>query len=182
MIGRLDPTGHREKLGPEGLWCTMITKTLAPGDPLARSPPAIKAIMDELTDLREHNVWDEANPVEASEVASREPEAHIVRVFAIVGIKHYEGKDAQKYKGRIVVSGDKVKTATGQWAVSGDRNRPIHHGSLSNPARGRLPDEEREAAAERLRPSIRPGSHERDQDVHPSPEGLVAQALGWTLP
>ena len=51
MIVRLDPTGHREKLGPEGLWCTMVTKTRAPGDPLARSPPAIKAIMDELTDL-----------------------------------------------------------------------------------------------------------------------------------
>ena len=117
MIGRLDPTGHREKLGPEGLWCTMITKTLQPSDPLARSPPAIKAIMDELTDLREHKVWDEANPVEASEVALKEPEAHIVRVFAIVGIKHFEDKDAQKYKGRIVVSGDKVKTATGQWAV-----------------------------------------------------------------
>ena len=95
----------------------MITKTLQPGDPLARSPPAIKAIIDELTDLREHTVWDEANPVEASEVALKEPEAHIVRVFAIVGIKHYEDKDAQKYKGRIVVSGDKVKTATGQWAV-----------------------------------------------------------------
>ena len=50
-------------------------------------------------------------------MASKEPEAHIVRVFAIVGIKHYENKDAQKYKGRIGVSGDKVKTATGQWAV-----------------------------------------------------------------
>ena len=23
MIGRLDPTGHREKLGPEGLWRTI---------------------------------------------------------------------------------------------------------------------------------------------------------------
>ena len=43
--------------------------------------------------------------------------APAVRVFAIVGIKHYEDKDAQKYKGRVVVSGDKVKTATGQWAV-----------------------------------------------------------------
>ena len=29
MIGRLDPTEHREKLGPERLWCTIITKTLA---------------------------------------------------------------------------------------------------------------------------------------------------------
>ena len=70
IIGRLDPTGHREKLGPEGFWCTMITRTLAPGDPLARSPPAIKAIMDKLMDLREHNVWDESNSVEASAVAS----------------------------------------------------------------------------------------------------------------
>ena len=95
----------------------MITKTLAPDYPLARSPPANKAIMDELVDLREHNVWDETNPVEASEVTSREPETHIVRVFAIEGIKHYEDKDAQKYKGRIVVSGNKVKTATGQEAV-----------------------------------------------------------------
>ena len=117
MIGRLDPTGHRDKLGPERLWCTMITKTLAPDDPLARSPPAVKAIMDELADLREHKFWDEANPVEARKVASKEPEAHIVRVFAIVGVKHYEDKDARKYKGRIVVSGDKVETATGQWVV-----------------------------------------------------------------
>ena len=69
VIGRLDPTGHREKLGPEGLWCKMTTKTLAPGDPLARSPPTIKAIMREFMDLREHNVWDESNPVEASEMA-----------------------------------------------------------------------------------------------------------------
>ena len=95
----------------------MITKTLAPGDPLARSPPAIKAIMDELIDLRKQNVWVEANPVKDREVASREHEAHIVKVFAIVGIKHYENKDAQNYKGRIVVSGDKVKTVTGQWEV-----------------------------------------------------------------
>ena len=181
MIGRLDPTGHREKLGPEGLWCTMITETLQPGGPLARSPPAIKAIMDELMDLREHNVWDEANPVEANEAALKEPEAHIVRVFVIVGVKHFEDKDAQKYKGRIVVLGDKVKTATGQWAVSGDWDCPIHDGCMPNPARGCLPDEEREIAAERLWPSIRAGSHEGDEDVHPSPEGMVAQALGWAL-
>ena len=114
MIDRLDPTRHRQKLGPERLWCTMITKTLAPGDPPARSPPAVKAIMDELADLREHNVKNEANPAEASEVASKDPEAHIVRVFANVGIKHYENKDAQKYKGRIVVARNNAKTATAQ--------------------------------------------------------------------
>ena len=117
MIGRLDPTGHREKLGPERLWSIMITKTLAPGDPLARSPPAVKAIMDEFADLREHNVWDDANSSEACEVAPKEPEAYIVRVYAIVGTKHYEDKNALKYKGRIVVSENKVETATGQWAI-----------------------------------------------------------------
>ena len=90
MIGRQDRTEHRKKFGPERLWSMMITKTLAPGDPLAHSPPAIKAIIDKLMDLREHNVRDESNPVETSEVASRELEAHIVRVFAIVGIKDYE--------------------------------------------------------------------------------------------
>ena len=81
-------------------------------------------------------VWDEANPVEASEVALKEPEAHIVRVFAIVGIKHFEDKDAQKYKGRIVVSGDKVKTATGQWAVFQEigASRWLHAESCSWPS------------------------------------------------
>ena len=34
-----------------------------------------------------------------------------------MGIRHYENKDAHKYKDRIVVSGDKIKTATRQWAV-----------------------------------------------------------------
>ena len=72
----------------------MITKTLTPGDPLARSPPAIKTIIDELTNLRMYNVRDDSNPVEASEVASRKPEARIVRFFTIVSIKHYEDKNA----------------------------------------------------------------------------------------
>ena len=35
-----------------------------------------------------------------------------------MGIKHYEqSKERHKWKGRIVVSGGKIKTATGDWAM-----------------------------------------------------------------
>ena len=159
----------------------MITKTLAPGDPLARSPPAVKAIMDKLAEFRERTVWDESNPVEASEVALKEPERHIVKVFAMVGTKHYEDKCAQRYQGRTVVSGDKVNKATGQYAFFRNQKSPIHPGSLSNTARRLFPNDEHEAAAERLYPRIRPGSYEAEADVHPSPESVVAQTLGFTL-
>ena len=117
MMDIPDPSGHREKIGGDVLWCALITKTLAPGDPLSRSPPALKAIDDELTDLRAHHVWDETNPKEAQDVARDEPDAHIARVFPIVGIKHFEDVSMQKLKGRIVLAGNRVKTATGQWAV-----------------------------------------------------------------
>ena len=51
------------------------------------------------------------------EIAKSEPEAHIARIFAIVGIKHWEDLKMRKFKGRIVLGGDKIKTAVGQWAV-----------------------------------------------------------------
>ena len=112
-----DPNGHRPKLGPEGLWCTMITKTLAPSDPLCRSPPAIASVDKELANLREIPTWDEQNPREAAEIAAEDPLAHFARVFPIIGIKHFEDLESRIFKGRIVLSGDKIKTATGSWAV-----------------------------------------------------------------
>ena len=111
------PSGHRPRLGPEGLWCAMVTKTLAPNDPLARSPPALKAVDKELSNLRSLPAWDEANPREASDVAKEEPEAHFARIFPIIGIKHFEDLLNQVFKGRIVLSGDRIKTASGDWAV-----------------------------------------------------------------
>eukprot|EP00972_Heterocapsa_arctica_P004590 682533-Heterocapsa_arctica.AAC.1 len=33
------PARHCEKSAPKGMWCTMVTKTLAPKDPKSRSPP-----------------------------------------------------------------------------------------------------------------------------------------------
>ena len=118
-----EPSGHREKVCPEGLWCALITKTLAPGDPLLRSPEALAAIAKELAELRKLHVWDEANPKEAKDVAKYEPDAHVARIFPIVGIKHFEDPVMQKYKGRVVLSGDKIKTATGEWATFAELGR-----------------------------------------------------------
>ena len=91
-----DPSGHRPKMGPEGLWCAMITKTLHPSDPLCRHPKGIKAIQDELADLREKRTWDEENPREAAEVARDMPEADFARIFPILGTKHFEDVEMQK--------------------------------------------------------------------------------------
>ena len=38
------PPGHRPKNCPPGLWCSLVTKTTQPKDPLFRCPQAIKAI------------------------------------------------------------------------------------------------------------------------------------------
>ena len=52
MNGVPEPSGHREKVGNEGLWCAMVTKTLHPSDPMRNDPGAKAALNDELTDLR----------------------------------------------------------------------------------------------------------------------------------
>ena len=77
----------------------------------------MEAINKELGNLRAIPTWDEANPEEAELVARRDPEAHFARVFAILGIKNFEDVDNQTFRGRIVISGGKIKTATGAWAV-----------------------------------------------------------------
>ena len=103
--------------GLRALWCAMITKTLEPGDPLNNHPNAVQAVMEELEDLRRLGVWDELHPYEAVMVAKLFPDAHLTRVFPIVGTKHFEDPEMQRWKGRIVVSGDRIKTVTGQWAM-----------------------------------------------------------------
>ena len=115
-----EPTGHREKCGRPGLWCAMVTRTLHPSDPMSRHPGALAAIQDELKDLRSHPAWDEAHPIEAAELARTDPDAHVARVFPIVGIKHWEDPASHVWKGRIVLAGNNIKTATGQWALFQD--------------------------------------------------------------
>ena len=137
--------------------------------------------MEELTDLREHNVWDEANPVDINEVALKEPEAHIVRVFAIGDIKNFEDKGAQKYKGRMVVSRDKVKTVTGQLPVfqeigivpSTMAACRILRVALSLIKNAKLLQSDCVRAYMQA-----PMKGTKTYTVHPSPEGMVAQELG----
>ena len=115
----IDENGHRPKSGPEPMWCTMVTKTLSPKDPLRHHPKAKVALAEELADLRSVPTWDEDNVMEASEAARRHPDAHFARLFAIIGIKNFEQADESqhKWKGRVVLSGDAIKTATGDWAM-----------------------------------------------------------------
>ena len=117
LMNMHEPVGHRPRIGTPGLWCTMITKTLSPGDPLARSPPALQSIDKELKNLRSLPAWDEVNVSEADGVKREFPAAHFAKVFAIVGIKHFEDLSNQVFKGRVVLSGDQIKTATGDWAI-----------------------------------------------------------------
>ena len=65
-----------------------------------RSPPGTRRIQWRQDDLKKIN-----------------PNAHVARIFPIIGIKHWEVEADRKWKGRIVFGGHKVKTATGQWAL-----------------------------------------------------------------
>ena len=120
LDGMPDPVGHREKIGQPGLWCAMVTKTLRPSDPMTRHPGALKAVQNELDDLRSHPAWDEEHPVEASDLIREQPDAHVARVFPIIGIKNFEDPPNHLWKGRIVVAGNNIKTASGQWALFQD--------------------------------------------------------------
>ena len=114
----VSPSGHRPKNCPPGLWCSLVTKTIHPKDPPVRCLQAIKAIDVERMDLEKMGTWDTAHPFEAESAAHLYPDALFARVFAIVGTKHYERiNEHHKWKGCIVFPGDKIKTATGDWAV-----------------------------------------------------------------
>ena len=115
----LPADGHRPKIMDAPLWCCMVTKTLSPKDPLRHDPRAKVAIDKELGDLRSVPTWDEQNVMEGSKAAADFPDAHFARLFAILGIKHYEEADESlhSWRARCVLSGDAIKTATGDWAM-----------------------------------------------------------------
>ena len=120
MNGMPEPSGHREKVGNEGLWCAMVTKTLHPSDPMRNDPGAKAALNDELGDLRSYPVWDEEEPIEAKALAVEMPHAHVARIFPVFGVKNWEHVPSRKWKARVVFEGSHVKTATGQWALFHD--------------------------------------------------------------
>ena len=78
--------------------------------------------MKELADLRFMTTWEEDKPVEYLQAKKQFPKAHFARLFAIVGVKHFEDPDeeAHVWKGRIVLSGDAIRTASGDWAIFAD--------------------------------------------------------------
>ena len=77
------------------LWCSMVTKTLSPKDPMCHDPRARAAIQKELADLRSVPTWDEMNVMEGAQAAADYPDAHFARMFAILGIKHWESRTSR---------------------------------------------------------------------------------------
>ena len=111
------PAGHRPKLGPEGLWCAMVTKSLPPGDPLCKHPKAKEALEKELSDLRSKGTWDEDDPREAAEVAKANPPGTLRESVSDPRDQHFEDVESQKFKARVVLAGHMIKTADGMWPV-----------------------------------------------------------------
>ena len=119
------PNVHRPRIptfDSAGMWNAMITKTLSYSDPMTRSPEAKAALDSELNDLRSNGVWDEDNVIEFEEAKRLHADAHFARVFPIYGIKHFEEVDSakHKWKARVVLSGDQIKTSSGEWAAFND--------------------------------------------------------------
>ncbi len=91
-------------------------------DPECRCPRALEAVNKELVSLRAANVWDEAGVAEWADVRVKHPDAHIARIFSIVGVKNSEASDPAlwRYKGRVVFGGDKISTTKDEVAMFTD--------------------------------------------------------------
>ena len=88
----------------------MVTQTLPRRDPRSRLPAAIQAVVEELKALREEHTWDEFDYMELDDAKKLFPDGHFSRIFAIAGIKDFEGdEDDLVFKGRIVFGGDNIK-------------------------------------------------------------------------
>ena len=111
--------GHRDKLSQGQLWNAAVTLTLHPSDPRSRCKEAREAVSIERQALRDRQTWLEDTVMERSDAAAKHPDAHFASLFPIVGIKNHESPDKRdhKWKGRIVVGGHNIKTATGDWAI-----------------------------------------------------------------
>ena len=83
---------------------------------------ALDAIDDELMGLRQRTVWDENDVYEIEEAREKVPDGHFANLFAIVGVKNWEDEDVanRRFKGRVVLGGHRLVTATGDWAVYQD--------------------------------------------------------------
>ena len=82
----------------------------------------MEAVNKELAALRERGTWDEKAVMEKGAAMKLHPEAHFARLFPLVGIKNSECADVREhvYKGRIVLGGHDIKTASGDWAIFSD--------------------------------------------------------------
>ena len=97
----------------------MVTKTFTPRDPESRCKEALTAVDKELAALRSTKVWNEDKVTEWKTASAQYPDAHVGSIFPIVGVKNWESMDTSehRWKGRVVLGGDRIKKANGQWAT-----------------------------------------------------------------
>lgn len=93
----------------------LLTKNLSWSDPLAQCEQAVNAIGKELGQLQSKTVVDFNAVQEWDEVRAENPNAIIVLIKMLIGIKNYEEtQDKWIWKARAVAQGCNVTTGTGQ--------------------------------------------------------------------
>jgi hypothetical protein len=104
------------------MFCSLATEQIHPKDERPRCLKAKASLDSEPNDLRLRNAWDELQVVEAYKAKLMYPNAHVARVFNILGIKNSEMKDESlhKCKSRIVLGGGQIKTSNGDYAIFQD--------------------------------------------------------------
>jgi hypothetical protein len=72
--------------------------------------------------LRAKKVWNEDLVQEWKQASAEHPDAHVGSIFPLVGVKNFESMDPNehRWKGRVVLGGDRIKKANGQWAIFED--------------------------------------------------------------
>ena len=117
-----DLNEHRDKTFGHDLWNAAVTLTLHPSDPRSRCKEAKDAVSLELAALRDRKTWAEDKVMERSDARRLYPDAHFAGLFPILGIKNHESSDTRdhRWKGRVVLGGHKIKTASGDWAIFTD--------------------------------------------------------------
>eukprot|EP00971_Amphidinium_carterae_P149369 2961473-Amphidinium_carterae.2 len=82
------------------IWCAMVTLNLSPKDPRFNCQDARDALKKERDGLV------------IIKVKQDHPEHHHARLFPLVGIKHWEDEALRAFKGRIVLGGRAIHSAT----------------------------------------------------------------------
>jgi hypothetical protein len=115
---------HRPKAvhNSRGIWNACVTKQIHPREAAYHSAAAQEALKSELEDIRARDAWGESEPVEGYMARRMYDNAQFAHVFAIMGVKNSEmsNPDLHKYKARVVLGGNNIRTSNVEFAIFDD--------------------------------------------------------------